>query len=51
MSAQKTDQSENICLCVNLEKQRGQTICGHKCTAKGVQKPWHGESAGMNEGG
>ena len=37
MSAQNADyqhvKTENICLCVNLEKRRGQTICGHKCTA------------------
>ena len=38
MSAQNTDhqhvQTENIRRCVNLEKQHGQTICGHKCTAR-----------------
>lgn len=53
MSAQNTDyqhvQTKNICPCVNLEKQRGQTICGHECTARvfrGTETP-----ARMNEGG
>lgn len=31
----------------NRAYQHVQNICGHKC----VPKPWHGESARMNEGG